>query len=504
MRLPTRSSLLLGGCIAMAAIAACDRVTLSRDQARDQAAPAPTAPSQTPTAKSPTPAAPGASVVQLPSGRTIADVAAQVTPSVVNVFSERQVNRPEMSPFSQDPFFHYFFDLPGRDERGAQRAPQRERSLGSGVIVASDGVIMTNNHVVANADTVRVALKDGRELDAKVVGTDPQSDIAVLRVNAKQLPAIQIADSSRSRIGDLVLAIGNPFGLGQTVTMGIISATGRANVGITDYEDFIQTDAAINPGNSGGALVDMDGKLVGINTAIASRTGGYQGIGFAIPSSMAMQVENAILHGGKVTRGWLGVAIQDVTPDLAKQMDLTARHGVLVSDVTRDSPAAKAGLQRGDVVVSVDGASINDSAHLRNAIALAGKGKQLSLQIERHGKPMTVPVTLGETPAGQGGQGGSTIVDDGILSGLAVQPLDRALRGQLHVPADVDGVVVTKLDRRGPMAATGLREGDVIVEVNRKPVTSVDAFRDAARSATDSALLLVYRDGATIYLSLSK
>jgi serine protease Do len=421
-----------------------------------------------------------------------------VTPSVVNVFSERQIRRPEMSPFTQDPFFRYFFGVP---DRGAQRAPQRERSLGSGVIVAADGVILTNNHVVANADSVRVALKDGRELEAKVVGTDPQSDIAVLRVNDKQLPAIPIADSSRTRIGDLVLAIGNPFGIGQTVTMGIISAVGRANMGITDYEDFIQTDAAINPGNSGGALIDMDGKLVGINTAIASQTGGYQGIGFAIPSSMAMQVENAILHGGKVTRGYLGVAVQDVTPDLARSMDLTARHGVLVSDVTRDSPAAKAGLERGDVIAAIDGTPINDAAHLRTMIALAGRGKHVAVQVERRGKPMTLQVDLGETPVDRGAP---AVIDEGVLSGLAVQSLGRAQREQLHVPADIDGVVVTKVDPRSATAPMGLREGDVIVEVNRKPVTSVDAFRDAARDARGNALLLVYRDGTTIYLSLSR
>ena len=257
MRLPTRFSILAGGCVVIAALG-CE----ARNPARAQLPAPPTQdpvppPGQAPTPRSTAPA--GTSAVQLPSGRTIADVAAQVTPSVVNVFSERQVHRSDQSPFGQDPFFRYFFGLPD----GRQRAPQRERSLGSGVIVSADGIILTNNHVIANADTIRVSLKDGRQLEAKVVGSDPQSDVAVLRVDTRNLPAIQIADSTKTRIGDLVLAIGNPFGLGQTVTMGIISATGRANMGITDYEDFIQTDAAINPGNSGRLLQVICGQDIG-------------------------------------------------------------------------------------------------------------------------------------------------------------------------------------------------------------------------------------------------
>ncbi len=491
MRLPTRASILVGGCI-VAATVACHR----SEPPHERAAPQVTAPEPRP-APQPAPSpAPSSATVQLPSGRTIADVAAQVTPSVVNVFSERQVNRGN-APGLADPFFQYFFGVP----RGGQPAPQRERSLGSGVIVSPDGIILTNSHVVQNAETIKVALKDGRDLDARLVGTDPQSDIAVLRVDEKQLPAIAIADSSKSRIGDLVLAIGNPFGIGQTVTMGIISAVGRANMGITDYEDFIQTDAAINPGNSGGALVDMEGKLVGINTAIASQTGGYQGIGFAIPSNMAMQIETEILHSGKVTRGWLGIAIQDVTSDLAKAMDLTPHHGVLVSDVTHGGPAARAGIQRGDVITAIDGTAIDDAGQLRTVVALAGKNRRVAVELERHGKPMTIQATLGEAPATRQAQ---AQVDSGALSGLAVQPLDRALRDRLHLPDDVDGVVVTGVDRRGGTAAALLREGDLILEINRQPVTTVDAFRDAARAAGDHALLLVVRNGVAIYVTLSR
>jgi serine protease Do len=285
--------------------------------------------------------------------------------------------------------------------------------------------------------------------------------------------------------------------------MGIISAVGRANMGITDYEDFIQTDAAINPGNSGGALVDMDGKLVGINTAIASQTGGYQGIGFAIPSNMAMQVESAILRDGKVTRGWLGVAAQDLTSDLSRALGLPPHHGALVSDVSRGGPAARAGIQRGDVITAIDGTAIHDAGQLRMVIALAGKDKRVAVQLERGGKPMTVQASLSEAPTGRQAQA-QVQVAGGALSGLVVQPLDRALRDRLRVPDDVDGVVVTGIDRRAGPAAALLREGDVVLEVNRQPVATVDAFRDAARAAGNRALLLVYRNGVAIYVTLSR
>jgi serine protease Do len=271
-------------------------------------------------------------------------------------------------------------------------------------------------------------------------------------------------------------------------------------MGIEEYEDFIQTDAAINPGNSGGALVNLKGELVGINTAIASRTGGYQGIGFAIPSRMAMQVERAILRDRKVTRGWLGVAIQDVTPELGRSMNLTPRRGVLVSDVTQGSPAAKAGIVRGDLITAINGTPTHDAAYLRTQIALAGKDKPVMVQIERGGRSMTLPVMLGEMPAER--PGAPQVIEDGVLSGVTVQPLDRALRDQLGVPADLPGVVVTKVERSA--AVLGLRAGDVIVEVNRKPIASLDAFRNAARAAGAQALLLVYRDGATIYVSVSR
>ena len=504
MRLRSRIGIVLGA-LAMLAATACNRSSPG-DSARSSESPpaaSSTAPPSAPPSGAP-PGAPGVSTtppahasVQLPGGATIADVAAKVTPSVVNVFSERRIARTE-SPFASDPFFRFFHgpgDMPGRNPM------QRQRSLGSGVIVSTDGVILTNSHVVERADKVRVALQDGREFEAKVVGSDPQSDVAVLRIPARGLRAIGVADSSKIRIGDLVLAIGDPFGIGQTVTMGIISAVGRANVGITDYEDFIQTDAAINPGNSGGALVDMQGNLVGINTAIASQTGGYQGIGFAIPSNMAVQVKDAILHGGKVTRGWLGVAIQDVTEDLAKSLNLQPRHGVLVSDVTPDSPAARAGLERGDVIVTVDGSATNTSAHLRNQVALAGKGKRVRLDVERGGKQRSFDVELGELPTDRGAP---QALDEGILGGVTVQPLDRADRNRLRMPANASGVVVTQIRPDSPAAEAGLREGDVILEVNRTPTPTIEAFREAAGGDQRNLLLLIYRDGATAYMSLSK
>ncbi|MGE5186954.1 MAG: trypsin-like peptidase domain-containing protein [Acidobacteriota bacterium] len=333
------------------------------------------------TQTAPTPTTPPSHTqVRLPSGQSIADVAARVTPSVVNVFSERE------QPFEIDPFGG-FIGVPRR----------HALSLGSGVIVSPDGIIVTNHHVVEKSDAIAVVLKDGRELGAKLVGTDPRSDVAVLRIDAKNLPAIQLADSSKIRVGDLVLAIGNPFGIGQTVTMGIISATGRANLGINDVEDFIQTDAAINPGNSGGALVDMNGRLIGINTAIMSRSGGYQGIGFAIPSNMVVQIEDQLLRHGKVTRGWLGVAIDDVTDSVAMRLHVAPRSGVVVTELSPEGPAARAGLALGDVILSVNGVRVTDPGHLRNLVALAGPHR-VHLEIVRGGKEQGRDVQLVQAP----------------------------------------------------------------------------------------------------------
>ncbi len=450
---------------------------------------------------------PAHAAVLQPGGQSIADVAAKVTPSVVNVFTQKAAKQgrgPTQSPFFSDPFFRFFFDQPGRGPR--EPSNKREQSLGSGVILSADGVIVTNNHVVSQAEKIRVVLKDGREMEAKLVGADPKSDVAVLRVDAKDLPAIPVADSSKIRIGELVLAIGNPFGLGQTVTMGIISAVGRANMGITDYEDFIQTDAAINPGNSGGALVTMDGHLVGINTAIVSRTGGYQGVGFAIPSQMAMQVKDAILRDGKVVRGWLGVAIQDVNEELAKSLEVTARVGVLVSDVPPESPAGKAGIKRGDVITAIDGVKTNDSAHLRNLVALAGKGKKIRVELRREGKEKSFDVTLGELPADGSAPGSSAqqTEEAGLFAGMSIQELDAVTRSRMRMAPGIRGVLVGQVESGSRAASLGLRAGDVIIEVNRTETPTVEAFRRAAKEGDRRALLLVYRDGVTLFMSLSR
>jgi serine protease Do len=322
---------------------------------------------------------------------SFAPVIKRVGPSVVNIYSTKTI-RQEMSPMLADPLFREFFG------GGMQNIPRerREQSLGSGVIVSADGYILTNNHVVANADEVKVGLSDNQTVyDAKVIGTDPQTDIAVLKVEAKEMPAITLTDSDKVEVGDVVLAIGNPFGIGQTVTMGIVSAKGRGGMGIVDYEDFLQTDASINPGNSGGALVDAAGRLVGINTAILSRTGGNQGVGFAVPANLARFVLERIVDGGKVNRGHLGVLVQPMTPELAKKFDLPQNTGALVGDVTSNSPAEKAGIKAGDVLVEFNGRKIADSRQLRLMAGQSSPGTEVSVKLLRDGKEETVKVTLG-------------------------------------------------------------------------------------------------------------
>ena len=396
------------------------------------------------------------------------------------------------------PFFRQFFG-----DQAPQMKPhsEREQSLGSGVIVTSDGTILTNNHVIDGATDIKVFLSDNREFAGKVVGTDPKTDVAVVKINATGLPTLPIGDSSKMQVGDMVLAIGDPFGIGKTATMGIVSATGRGGLGIENYEDFIQTDASINPGNSGGALIDLHGSLIGINTAILSgEGGGDQGIGFAIPINMARNVMNQIVEHGKVVRGYLGVHIQDVTPGLAKEFGLNQGGGVLIGDVSPDTPAAKAGLKKGDVVLAVDGEPIQAANQLQVRISQMAPGTSVKMKIWRDGRAQDVTVNLGELPETAEKEGpGET--SEGVLEGVDVQNLTSDLAQQLNLPANTKGVVVTQVDPSSPAAAVGLDRGMVIQEVNRKPVNSVDEFKRAVAASKDQQiLLLVNQGGVTRYL----
>ena len=427
-------------------------------------------------------------------------------PAVVNISSSKIVkSRRGQFQFPDDPFFRQFFGSPFDD---LQPREQREHSLGSGVIVSPDGYILTNNHVVDGASDIEVSLKDKRQLKAKVVGTDPRTDIAVLKIAATSLSAVPLGNSSKLHIGDVVLAIGDPFGIGETVTMGIVSATGRRALDIEGpggYEDFIQTDAAINPGNSGGALVNARGELIGINTAIISDGGGgNQGIGFAVPVDMARHVMDQILRTGKVTRGYLGVMIQEVTPDLAKAFGLPSAEGALVGDVTPDSPGGRAGLQKGDVVVAMNGQPISDFQDLRLRISQSAPGETVKLQVVRNKDKRELTATLGELP-NETVTGTSPERGERALEGIQVETLTPALARQLDLALEMRGVVVTQVEPGTASAEAGLMRGDVIQEVNRRPVTDVNEFRAAVREGGDKpVLLLVNRSGTTSYVVISQ
>jgi len=380
------------------------------------------------------------------------------------------------------------------------RMPRKQQAAGSGVIMTSDGYILTNHHVVDSATRVHVVLADKREFDAKVVGTDSDADIAVIKVDATGLPAVTIGDSSRVEVGDVALAIGNPFALGQTVTMGIVSALGRTGLGIERYENFIQTDAAVNPGNSGGALVNTRGELIGINTAILSESGGNQGIGFAIPSNMARSLMNQIKDHGQVTRGYIGIVPQDLTPQLASSFGVKDTRGALVSFVEDNSPAANAGMQRGDVIREANGTAINDQGELRNKIAELEPGNTLSLKVLRNGAEKSLSVKVAARPVETASK--SAPVPDAGTSGklgVAIQDLNPQIARQLGIPSSVTGVVVTQVQPDSPAADAGIKRGDVVQEVNRHAVKSASDFRDAVSQSAKSLLLLIQRDDKTIY-----
>ena len=428
-----------------------------------------------------------------------ASVLKPVLPAVVNIHSSKVV-KPQNGgsmPFFNDPFFQQFF---GNQFGQQQMRPEREQSLGSGVIVTSDGTILTNNHVIDGASDIEVQLADKREFKAKLVGTDPRTDVAVLKIDASGLPTLPIGTSSKLQVGDVIFAVGDPFGVGETATMGIVSATGRSGLGIENYEDFIQTDAAINPGNSGGAMVDLHGNLIGINTAIATGGGeGNVGIGFAIPIDMARSVADQLVSHGKVVRGYLGLYPQDVTPEIAKQFGLSGPGGALVSEVSPDSPAAKAGLKRGDVILKLNGETVNSANELRLRVSQTAPGTDVKLLVSRDGKTQDVTVNLGEFPEKEANATPGES-NGGGLQGVNVQDLTPDLAQQLNLPAGVHGVVVSDVDPASP-AAADLQRGDVIQEVNHKPISNVDQYKQAlAAAGSQPVLLLVDRGGVTQYV----
>ncbi|HPJ96144.1 MAG TPA: DegQ family serine endoprotease [Syntrophales bacterium] len=428
-----------------------------------------------------------------------AEVAAAAMPSVVNIASTTTVHSRGMDmPFMNDPFFRDFFG----DRFRSFNHPRdyKQRGMGSGVIVDANGYILTNNHVIAGAEEIKVTLADKREFKGKVIGSDAKTDLAVVQIESDHLPVLTLGDSDKLKVGERVIAIGTPFGLNQTVTSGIISAKGRADVGIAEYEDFIQTDTPINPGNSGGALVNVRGELIGINTAILSASGGSQGVGFAIPSNMAKVVMTQLIKKGKVSRGWLGVSIQEITPELAKKLNLKDAKGVLVTDVTEGGPAAKAGIQSGDTIVMFDEKEVADPSSLKNMVGNTVSGKQVSVKYVRSGSLATVKVTIQTFPEDQKKLASSL---DNQLKGVAVQNITPDVRKSLNLPPRVTGVVVIDI-MEGTPAADILTPGDIVMEINRKKIMNVGEYEAVVASlrASQNILLLIYRNGAGLFVTL--
>nr|WP_306469753.1 DegQ family serine endoprotease [Oscillatoria laete-virens] len=444
---------------------------------------------------------------------SFADVVDVSTKSVVNIQTTSAPKSggargtPRQHPFFDDEFLRRFFGQP-TPPPGGQNRP-RMHSLGSGVIVSPDGYILTNNHVIEGADQIKVMLNDGKtEYTAKLVGADPRTDLALLKIDAKNLPAIPFGDSERLRVGDIVLAIGNPFGLGQTVTMGIISATGRA-IGVADLENFIQTDAAINQGNSGGALVDAQGRLIGINNAIFSQSGGNIGIGFAIPVNMAKNIMERLIKDGKVIRGYLGVMIQPVSPDMAAMFKLPDTSGALVGDVIKGSGAEAAGIKRGDVITAFDGQKIRDDRHLRLLASQTSPGKKVSVTAVRDGKPRAFQVTLKPLPdektAAAEGQPSPGAEPEKLFEGVELSELDNQLRAQARAPRNLQGLYVANVEPDSAAAEAGLRPGDIIQEINRRPVTDLTSALTAKKAnKSKSTLVVVWNDGSTRFIVVNE
>lgn len=443
-----------------------------------------------------------------PIDRTAADrvsyapIVESTAASVVFVYSTREATAAEMEPFLNDPIMRRFFGVPGGPGSGAPRS-QPQHGLGSGVIVSPEGYILTNNHVIEGADDVKVSIGESlQRYDATVVGTDALADIAVLKIEAQKLVPATLGDSDQLKVGDVVLAIGNPFGVGQSVSRGIVSALSRGNLGIEQIEDFIQTDAAINMGNSGGALIDSRGRVIGINTAILSRTGGFAGVGFAIPINLVRNVAEQIINTGAVTRGFLGVAPQALTPELATQFG--THRGALIAEVTPGGPAEKAGLRTGDVITKVNGADVIDPRQLLLAVSQLQPGASAKIEYLRDGKTATAQAQLerrpGETPTGRGGGRGDS-TGNPALHGIAVADLTPQLREQLKIPDRVQGVVIAQVDPTSAAAAQGLQQGDVIMELDRKPVKSVDEVAKLSQQVQgDKLMALIWREGRTQFV----
>jgi Do/DeqQ family serine protease len=425
------------------------------------------------------------------------DIVERAAPAVVTIRSERRIRAPR-----QHPFFPFFGNPFGAPEVPRERV---QRGLGSGVIVSSDGYLLTNHHVVDGAEEIKVELSNREAFTARIVGSDPPSDLAVLKVDSAKLPVLQLGDSDQVRVGDVVLALGNPLGLGQTVTAGIISAKGRST-GLSDgsFEDFLQTDAPINRGNSGGALVDTRGQLIGINSQIVSPTGGNIGIGFAIPSNMARNVMDQLRNSGAVRRGWLGVTIQPVTSDIAASLGLGEPRGVLVNSVRPGGAADQAGVRQGDIIVGFDGKAVEDGNSLRNRVATTQPGKQVTLTILRDGKEQQLTATLDEfsTEAARNAQNGGGETQGGRL-GVTVQPVTPEIAAQLGIDRNTRGVVVTAVDPAGPAAAADINPGDVISEANRQTIRSPEDLQSAVDQANGRpVLLLVNRRGQTVFVAV--
>ncbi len=431
-------------------------------------------------------------------------IAKAVTPAIVAIQST-QVIKVQQSPFMNDPFFRQFF---GNMFPQVPRE-QREHALGSGVIVSPEGYIVTNNHVVAKATEISVTLSDKRTFKGKVVGADPQTDVAVVKIDGSGLPTAPFGNSDQLKVGDTVMAFGNPFGQYFTVTRGSVSALGRSGGQIEDIQNFIQTDAAINPGNSGGALVNVHGQVVGINTAILSGNsgpggeGGSVGIGFAIPSNMAKHVMEDLVKTGKVSRGYLGVSIRDLDEGLAKQFKVPDAAGALAEDVTPGGPADKAGLKTGDVIRKLNGQVIGEAGQLTLQVTNLSPGSVATLDILRDGQPMTLKVTLGERPSDLSARAGGGSVQQGTLRGIAVENLTPSIRDQLGLPSNVTGVVIAQVDPNSPAGQYGLQEGDVIESINRQPVRNVGDFNKLAAQAKGQTLLRINRQGNGLFVVIS-